>query len=84
MQAHGEKEDSLRLLEQEIAALKAERVAIREEVALQGAAITMSKDKLTSREKLLECISLDLDSSMVLSAQAAAQYKEVTNFTLDV
>lgn len=84
MQAHGEKEDSLRLLEQEIAALKAERVAIREEVALQGAAITMNKDKLTSREKLLECISLDLDSSMVLSAQAAAQYKEVTNFTLDV
>lgn len=84
MQAHGEKEDSLRLLEQEIAALKAERVAIREEVALQGAAITMSKDKLTSREKLLECISLDLDSSMVLSAQAAAQYKAVTNFTLDV
>lgn len=84
MQAHGEKEDSLRLLEQEIAVLKAERVAIREEVALQGAAITMSKDKLTSREKLLECISLDLDSSMVLSAQAAAQYKEVTNFTLDV
>lgn len=84
MQAHGEKEDSLRLLEQEIAALKAERVAIREEVALQGAAITMSKDKLTSREKLLECISLDLDSSMVLSAQAEAQYKEVTNFTLDV
>lgn len=84
MQAHGEKEDSLRLLEQEIAVLKAERVAIREEVALQGAAITMSKDKLTSREKLLECISLDLDSSMVLSAQAEAQYKEVTNFTLDV
>ena len=84
LKSHDEKEEHLRLLDQEIKELQTKRATIQDELALKESAIMARREGMKHQQESLRLVSTELNISTILATQAEAQYKEkISSFTLD-